>query len=114
MTDIPFAISAMRAGTVVKVTVAGELDIATAPDLNRQLARHLADVVVVDLSDVTFIDGCGLHALLDARENLDGRLRIIPSEPCMRLFDIAGATDRLPLAPFLTEGTELPRQQECG
>jgi anti-anti-sigma factor len=87
---------------VAHVTVAGELDIATAPDLRRQLARDLADdavLVVVDLSALTFIDSCGLHALLDACENLNGRLRLIPSEPCMRLFDIAGVTDRLPLAP---------------
>jgi anti-sigma B factor antagonist len=62
------------AGTVV--TVAGELDVATAPEL----ARALADAdgqVTVDLSATTFADPVALGVLLSARA--DGvRIRVLP------------------------------------
>jgi anti-sigma B factor antagonist len=63
------------AGTVV--TVAGELDVATAPEL----AQALADAdgqVTVDLSATTFADPAALRVLLAARA--DGiRIRVLPS-----------------------------------
>jgi anti-anti-sigma factor len=62
------------AGTVV--TVAGELDVATAPEL----AQALADAdgqVTVDLSATTFADPAALGVLLAARA--DGlRIRVLP------------------------------------
>jgi len=62
------------AGTVV--TVAGELDVATAPEL----AQALADAegqVTVDLSATTFADPAALRVLLAARA--DGiRIRVLP------------------------------------
>jgi anti-sigma B factor antagonist len=61
-------------GTVV--TVAGELDVATAPEL----AQALADAegqVTVDLSATTFADPAALRVLLAARA--DGvRIRVLP------------------------------------
>jgi len=50
------------------VRVAGELDIATAPQLDLALAgafSHEHDVVL-DLRDVVFIDISGVHAVVDA------------------------------------------------
>ena len=49
--------------------VAGEIDIATAPEFGRELARllsHRPPVLRVDLSGVSFMDSSGLHALLIA------------------------------------------------
>lgn len=50
------------------VRVAGELDIATAPQLGMALAGALSHehVVVLDLRDVIFIDIFGVHAVVDA------------------------------------------------
>jgi len=68
------------------VTVAGEVDIATAP----QLAETLADAanggtVRVDISGVTFLDSSGLHALVAAHRYItrNGRRMIIcgPVDP---------------------------------
>jgi anti-anti-sigma factor len=95
-----FAISSQCTGTTVRITVAGELDIATATHLREHTSRPLAEpteLVVLDLTDVSFIDSSGLHALLDAAAQGDSRLRIVPSPVCLRLFDIAGVRDRLPL-----------------
>jgi anti-sigma B factor antagonist len=73
----PFFSLAVResdGGTVV--TVAGELDVATAP----QLAQALADAqgqVTVDLSATTFADPAALRVLLGARA--DGvPIRVLP------------------------------------
>ena len=50
------------------LVVHGELDIATAPELGRMIARlrELNHAVVLDLAEVTFIDSTGLSALMDA------------------------------------------------
>lgn len=100
MLDDGFAISSQCTGTTIRLTVSGELDIATARHLREHTSRQLAgptEIVVLDLTDVSFIDSTGLHALLDAAAQDDGRLRIVPSPVCLRLFDIAGVRDRLPL-----------------
>jgi anti-sigma B factor antagonist len=56
--------------TVVLVT--GDVDIGTAPDFEDELARsveeHLGTGLVIDLSNVTFIDSTGLNALVRAFE----------------------------------------------
>jgi anti-anti-sigma factor len=93
-------ITSKRTGTTVRVIATGEIDLATVSMLRRHTSFYLADhaeIVVLDLSAVSFIDSSGLHALLQATEDDGDRLRIIPSPACLRLFDIAGVRDRLPL-----------------
>jgi anti-sigma B factor antagonist len=49
------------------VRVAGDVDMATAPDLRNaidEVERSDAAAIVIDLGDVTFIDSSGLHVLL--------------------------------------------------
>lgn len=79
----------------------GELDLATAPELEGwldDLRRDRADVVL-DLSHVTFVDSTGLRVLLRAR--LEARrfqtgLRIIrPTRPVRRAIEAAGLTGSL-------------------
>jgi anti-sigma B factor antagonist len=99
MTDL-LQITSKRTGTTVRVIAAGEIDLATVSMLRRYTGFYLADhaeIVVLDLSAVSFIDSSGLHALLQAAEHHGDRLRIIPSRACLRLLDIAGLRDLLPL-----------------
>jgi anti-anti-sigma factor len=87
-------------GEDVHLTVVGELDIATSPRLYTTLdspRARAAQSVVADLTGVTFIDSSGLRALLTAAENLAGRLQILPSAACLRLFAVAHVEDLLPL-----------------
>jgi anti-sigma B factor antagonist len=95
----PFFSLAVRhsdGGTVVTVT--GELDVATAPDL----ARALADAdgqVTVDLSATTFADPAALRVLLAARA--DGvRIRVLPRRdgPVARLLALTHTEELLTLA----------------
>jgi RNA polymerase sigma-B factor len=50
------------------VHLTGELDLSTAPELERTLqrAQARAPVVVLDLRELTFIDSSGLHAIANA------------------------------------------------
>jgi anti-sigma B factor antagonist len=50
----------------VVVTAGGEIDLHTAPGFDDagQVAAQFSPRVVIDLSDVTFLDSCGLQVLL--------------------------------------------------
>jgi anti-sigma B factor antagonist len=50
------------------VRVAGELDLATAPQLRQTLAEARVDarLIVLDAREITFIDSAGVHVILDA------------------------------------------------
>ena len=87
------------------VRVQGELDIATAPDLERAVLRPRdpGARVVLDLADLRFIDSTGLRVLLRARtEAKAGRwdlyLRNVPAN-VQRLFSISGVQDAVPREP---------------
>src|SRR5499426_2955496 len=63
------------AGTVT-VTLAGSLDTATAPELEKQLAPVLAGSardIVFDLAQLTFISSAGLRVFALARKTLKER-----------------------------------------
>jgi anti-sigma B factor antagonist len=86
------------------VTVAGELDIATAPELRDCLVPLLADhpTLVIDLDRVSFCDATGLGVLVGAANR--ARLHLVCSRPNIRrLFDLTGLARRLPLAHTLGE-----------
>jgi anti-anti-sigma factor len=97
-------IAVERTGTTIRVAASGEVDISTVEHLREQLRLQLAtdaEIVVADLSDVTFIDSSGLHALLDAASQESERLRIIPGAAALTLFMISGTAGRLPLVDHL-------------
>ena len=82
----------------VTLWAVGELDMATAPTLERSLAHAFQSQVssiVLDLAAVSFIDGAGLRSLLwaAAMSGRDGnRLRIDCGSPVVRqLLDRTGS-----------------------
>ena len=78
------------------VTVTGELDMAMAGIVRQRLGAHLeADEVVLDLSQVTFIDSTALGVVAQANRVLNSgeikRLRVIGRhEPVLGTFAAAG------------------------
>ena len=58
-----------RRGNAAVIYASGEIDLATAPELEAVLARAIrrSAMVRLDLSEVTFMDSSGIHALHDAR-----------------------------------------------
>jgi anti-anti-sigma factor len=90
-------ISCSRTGRSIVVTLRGELDLFSRPHLERELKRVERDGLermVVDLSQLDFMDGAGMHALLGARRRATAagrqfRLRRGPRD-VHRLFVLAG------------------------
>jgi anti-sigma B factor antagonist len=80
----------------------GEVDVITAPQLGRRLlglAEQGKVQVVVDLSQVTFMDSTGIGVLLNALRQLrlrNGALVLVcPTERIVRPFQITGLVDHL-------------------
>ena len=83
--------------------LAGELDLATAPELEgmtEQACANGAAELVLDLRDLAFIDSTGLRAILRARERCEAHrceLFLTPGPPAVqRLFELTGLLERLP------------------
>src|SRR5688500_14777411 len=86
------------------LSVAGEVDILTAPDLRAAIDAATSDGAMelwIDLTETEFMDSSGLHAILDAHErtrDLKRRLAVIcPPGAVRRLFHIAGLEGLLPI-----------------
>ena len=74
-----FSVAERRVGQRAVLSVAGEVDISTAEELRTAIetAAGGASEVWVDLSETTFMDSSGLHAMVRARADLaDANLRL--------------------------------------
>ena len=93
----PFRVESQTDRGLRTVSVAGELDQGTAPELRGVLAEALGDgatPVLVDLSDCDFIDSTGLSLLVEAKRKLgDERRRFgvcCPDPDVRRLLELTG------------------------
>lgn len=84
-------------GDVTVVSVAGEIDVFSAPELDAELSRQIAvpgrtPLVLVDLDEVKFMDSTGLGVLVKALTGVreaSGQLElVVTSENILKLFRI--------------------------
>ncbi|MEU0795254.1 STAS domain-containing protein [Amycolatopsis sp. NPDC005961] len=105
-------ISHRRAGPAHVIEVAGEIDAGTAPELRRELAQEKVDttaarLVVVDLSEVGFIDSAGLTILAGLHRR--GRERGVSVKVVTRQYavkralNITGLDELIPVVADLAE-----------
>jgi anti-anti-sigma factor len=100
----PLSVRRSREGGVVRLTPVGELDLATVPLLERAcdevLGDETAEMIVVDLTELGFMDSTGLHLLLrtaEACRDAD-RLRVVNgSSAVVRVLDVSGVRGLLPI-----------------
>jgi anti-anti-sigma factor len=78
-----------------RLFVIGELDLASAPQLEAALADLDGARLVVDLSMVEFIDSSGIHALSRVRRTHPHVTIENPSPRTRRILDLVGATEML-------------------
>ena len=99
-------IATVHADGATTLTLAGEIDLLTSTQLNRQLEIVLDHVppperLCLDLADVSFMDTTGVAVLLKGRRRaleLGSRFVVSSTSPTItRLFEITG------LAGLLTE-----------
>jgi len=107
---VELAVSRQSVGGYPVVAVSGEVDVYSAPALKESLTELLqsgASTVVVDLSDVAFLDSTGLGALVEARAattEAGGSLPIVCShERILKLFTITGLDGVFAIHPTVDE-----------
>jgi anti-sigma B factor antagonist len=95
--NVPFRVEAATESGLHTVSVFGELDQGTAPELRGVLARAMGNdngSVLVDLSDCEFIDSTGLSLLVEAKRRLDQEQRpfgvCCPHVDVRRLLELTG------------------------
>jgi anti-anti-sigma factor len=90
----PFRLRREDEADAVVLVVEGDVDVATAPELGKELESIPAESnVVVDLCETRFIDSTGLRVLLAAHSTLSRGIRVAckPAGPIRRLFDVSCA-----------------------
>jgi len=96
------------------VAVAGEVDLLTAPRLDAALdeilradARHIA----IDLTETTFMDSAGIHAVLHAQQRAGRHVAVICGPgPVLRALELLGLTEPL----NVVSGLEDCKQRRSG
>jgi anti-sigma B factor antagonist len=94
--------------SVTWVAVEGELDLSTVDDLRAALSPTFLPgaYVWLDLAKLSFMDSTGIHFLLEmdalARSNGHSFTIVRPARAVLRVLDLAGVTDHLPLAEELS------------
>jgi anti-sigma B factor antagonist len=86
------------------ITVSGEVDLATSPELDIAIIAAIdsgATSVVIDLSDVSFMDSSGLgvivRALKRCREAENDLDLVITNERVLKVFGITGLDQVIPI-----------------
>jgi anti-anti-sigma factor len=97
---------------IVVVTVAGEIDVATAPRLTEAVQaaiRNASEHVILDLQPVTFFSSAGVNALITIHERTNRRgidLHLAGAEGnhvVARVLDLTGLTKRFRVHPAVTD-----------
>jgi anti-sigma B factor antagonist len=90
------------------ITVSGEIDVATAPQLRECLHGVIAQgeaTIVLDLLGVTFLDSTALGVLVGALKRcreLGGELHVVVADPrIVKIFEITGLTSVFTIADSL-------------
>lgn len=102
-----------RVGRNVVVEVCGELDLASAPQLERGLTDVIDDQgchsIVVDLQSLEFIDSTGLMVLLRATQLARARRASItlarPNAVTLRVLELSGLRSEFDIRDTMPKGT---------
>ena len=98
-----FELHSELAAEHARVSINGELDLATVPSLREEtqvLLRRGATRIVLELSELTFVDSSGLSLLIELhhRSTKEGWTLLLtrPSDKAFSVFKITGADASLP------------------
>ena len=98
--------------TSVVVHAEGDLDVYTAPRLKEVLDEHVASgrPLVLDLSEVHFIDSTALGVLVGAlqqSQSNDGEFRLVVDDPfLLKIFHITGFDGIFPIFPAVADALD--------
>jgi anti-sigma B factor antagonist len=97
-----FAVEVRDDARAVVIGVSGELDLASSPELERELERGNssgAELLIIDLRKLEFMDSTGLSVLVRAHQKAteSGKQLAVVKGPqqVQRLLSLTGVADRL-------------------
>ena len=97
-----FLVDTHTSDRAITVTISGELDLLSAPALDHVLGRlpgSDAELIIIDLRGLEFMDSTGLHLLVQAQQTAheSGRRLVLVKgqEQVQRLFELTGMTEGL-------------------
>lgn len=103
MPQTPFEMDSTNDRSKGRVTLTGELDIATVPRVQQAVDAMLAEGVTqitIDLAGVGFVDSSGLRLfiVLDQRATSEGWTLALtrPTPQALTVFRVSGVEDELP------------------
>ncbi|MBV8990428.1 MAG: STAS domain-containing protein [Solirubrobacterales bacterium] len=107
----PFRVEVRSDERATVLAVSGELDLASSPSLESELelvfAADNSDLVILDLSELEFMDSTGLSVLVRAhqraQESGHGFAVIKGGPQVQRLLSLTGVSDRMQFADSLEE-----------
>lgn len=108
--DAPLRVAVADGPLGLVVTVAGELDLDTAPRLVERVEQAVpADpeaLLLLDVRGLDYIDSSGLRALLRFSEVTGGRLALVaPARAVLRALEITRLDECIPTIPDLEAAT---------
>ncbi len=99
-TDVNFEVSELESNGIPVLAVRGEVDVATAPQLRERLNAFAEPgnvTIVVDLTDVSFVDSTALGVLVSGAKRLrkgGGDLKLVVTEPHIaKVLSITGLNE---------------------
>jgi anti-anti-sigma factor len=105
----PVVAAVDEVGDAIVVRLAGELDLYNADEARAAIggaAERNPERVVVDFSEVTFIDSTGLGVLVEARTKLQNRKALLLAAPQIetrRALEVSGLDRYLPVFETVDE-----------
>ena len=107
----PFRVDVRSDQRATVLAVSGELDLASSPSLESELelvfAADNSDLVILDLSELEFMDSTGLSVLVRAhqraQESGHGFAVIKGGPQVQRLLSLTGVSERMQFADSLEE-----------
>jgi len=113
MADVRFE----REDETIIAVVTGEIDMSNAATVRQQIAEYVtpdADAVIVDLSELSFIDSAGLHSLIELGTVLNERrqqflLCLPPGSTIRRAIEIIGLPHAVSVYSDRSEAMEAVR-----
>ena len=97
-----FAVQTHTTGRAITFALTGELDLVSSPVMEQTMddvARSDAELIIVDLRGLDFMDSTGLHLLIRVQQRAQEAGRrfalIRGREAVQRLFDLTGLAESL-------------------
>jgi anti-anti-sigma factor len=106
----PFSVESEPRGAAVRLRLTGDLDLATAEEAERAILQAedaRPHVLIIDLSELAFMDSTGLRVILSAstRAQEQDRRVVLVKGPLVvqRVFEITRLAERLDIVDSLDD-----------